>query len=228
VTDLPGWTLPGGPPELGLALGLALLGLGWLCGSFPSAVIVGRLAGVEVLRAGDRNPGSANLWALAGPRAGSAAFCLDLAKVIAPGLAGWAVGGWWGAWVAAMGAVVGAIRPVVPGWRGGRGVNAGAGAAIVIGPPAALIAGGLFLLAWLITRRRVAAITIAFATYPIAFAALVVRSEATAWPMAGVGLLYLLLAGRYAATMPTGPRPAGGDDASREAPRPPPDRRDGA
>jgi glycerol-3-phosphate acyltransferase PlsY len=207
MSDLPAWALPGGPPELSPMLGLALGSLGWLCGSFPSAVVVGRLVGVDALREGDANPGSANIWALAGPRAGIVVFVLDLAKVIVPGLLGWAVAGWWGAWVAAMGAVLGAMRPVVPGWRGGRGVNAGAGAAIVLGPPAAVLAAALFAVAWLATRRRVAAVTTGFVAYPVAFAALVVRSEATLWPLAGIGSLYLLLAVRFAATAPRGSDP---------------------
>jgi len=128
---LPTFDLGFGAPDLGLPLSLALVALGWAAGSFPSAVVVGWLVGVDPRREGDRNPGSANVWKLAGPAAGIAVFGLDLAKVIAPGVAGWLVGGFWGAWCAAIGGVLGSMWPLVPGMPGGRGVNAGAGAAMV-------------------------------------------------------------------------------------------------
>jgi glycerol-3-phosphate acyltransferase PlsY len=200
LADLPSIDLGVGPPDLGLPLSLGLLALGWVVGSFPSAIVVGRVAGVDPRRDGDRNPGSANVWKLAGPIAGSAVFLLDLAKVIGPGIVGWLVGGFWGAWCAAMGGVLGSMWPAVPGLPGGRGVNAGAGAAIVLQPPAALVAVGGFALAWLVTRRRVVAIATGFVAYPAAAAVASVRTLDDAWHLAGIGALYLLLVIRYATT----------------------------
>lgn len=196
----PPWPLPSGAPDIGLVVTFGLLALGWVVGSFPSAVVVGRIVGVDPLTEGEGNPGSANIWKLAGPRAGTAVFALDLAKVVGPGIVGLAVAGWWGAWAAGVGGVLGSMRPVVPSLRGGRGVNAGAGACLLLHPPAAvlgfLLAGGGFVA----TRRRVVAIAIGFATYPAAFAVLSVRSPETAWPLAGIGTLYLLVVARFAST----------------------------
>jgi glycerol-3-phosphate acyltransferase PlsY len=198
--DTAPWPLPAGPPDIGSAVALGLLAIGWLFGSFPSAVAVGRRVGVDPLREGEGNPGSANVWKLAGPRAGATVFALDVAKVVMPGILGYAVAGWWGAWSAAVGGVAGSMRPVPPGLRGGRGVNAGVGAFLVLHPPAAAaglaVAGG----AYAVTRSRVAAIGAGFVAYPVAVAALSVRSAETAWPLAGIGLLYLLLVGRFVAT----------------------------
>lgn len=200
LADVSSIDLGVGAPDLGLPLSLGLLALGWAVGSFPSAIVVGRLVGVDPRREGDRNPGSANVWRLAGPVAGIAVFLLDLAKVVAPGIVGWLLGGFWGAWCAAIGGVLGSMWPLVPGLAGGRGVNAGAGAAIVLHPPAAVVAIGSFAAAWLVTRRRVVAIAIGFVTYPAAAAILSVRSPDDAWGLAGIGVLYLLLVARYAAT----------------------------
>lgn len=200
LAGVPAIDLGGGIPDLGLLLTLGLIAVGWIAGSFPSAIVIGRLVGIDPRREGDGNPGSANVWKLAGPAAGTAVFALDLAKVILPGIAGWLLGGFWGAWCAATGAVLGAMWPLVPGLPGGRGVNAGAGAAIVLHPPAAAIALGLFAATWLLARRRVVAIAVGFAAYPLSVAVLSVRSLDDAWLLAGVGLLYLLLVARYAAT----------------------------
>ncbi len=200
LSDLASLDLGVGMPDLGLPLSLGLLALGWIVGSFPSAVVIGRLFGVDPRHQGDRNPGSANVWKLAGPVAGMAVFTLDLAKVIAPGVVGWLVGGFWGAWCGAMGGVLGAMRPVIPGMPGGRGVNAGAGAALVLHPAAAAIAIALFAGAWLLTRRRIVAIAVGFTAYPLAALLLSVRSLADAWLLAGIGTLYLVLVARYVAT----------------------------
>jgi glycerol-3-phosphate acyltransferase PlsY len=213
LAGVPAIDLGGGIPDLGLPLTLGLVAVGWIAGSFPSAIVVGRLVGIDPRTEGDGNPGSANVWKLAGPKAGAAVFALDLAKVILPGIAGWLVGGFWGAWCAAMGAVLGAMWPLVPGLPGGRGVNAGAGAAVILHPPAAAIALGLFALTWFLGRRRVVAIAVGFAAYPLSVAILSVRSLDDAWLLAGVGLLYLVLVARYAATAGR-PRPMEDPDGS--------------
>lgn len=197
---MPAWTLADGPPELSLPLTLAVLSIGWLLGSFPSAALVGRAVGVDVHRAGDRNPGSTNVWRLAGPRAGLLVFVLDVLKVVLPGIAGWAAGGWWTAWAGAIGAVLGAMWPLAAPRRGGRGVGAGAGACIILAPGAAVIALAGTGLAYLALRGRAAAITVGFVSYPVAVALLSVRSTDSAWTLAGLGTLYLLLLARYVAT----------------------------
>lgn len=64
---------------------------------------MGRAVGIDVLRDGEGNPGSANVRHLAGP---------------VPGMAGWVVGGYWGAVFGALEAVIGSVRPLIPAMRG--------------------------------------------------------------------------------------------------------------
>jgi glycerol-3-phosphate acyltransferase PlsY len=192
---------PGGDPlAVPPLVALALLALGWIAGSFPSAVVVGQAVGIDPRVEGERNPGSANVWRLAGPRAGVVVLLLDVAKALLPALVGWAAAGYWGAVTAGVGAVAGSIRPVVPGWRGGRGVGAAVGAAIGLNPPAAavgLLAAGV---GWLATRRVSRATAVGFVAYPIAWAVLFVRGPETLLALAGCGVLYLVTLAGWLAT----------------------------
>jgi glycerol-3-phosphate acyltransferase PlsY len=193
--------VPGGDPAAVQPLvALVLLAAGWAAGSFPSAVLVGRAVGIDPLAQGEGNPGSANVWRLAGPRAGLAVLFLDGAKGLAPALLGWAVAGYWGAVTGGVGAVAGAIRPLVPGWRGGRGVGAAAGAALGINPVAAAAGIATAALAWVGVRRASVATAAGFVAYPIAWAAFFVRDAASLLAFAGCGLLYLVALGGWLAT----------------------------
>jgi glycerol-3-phosphate acyltransferase PlsY len=184
---------PGGDPTaLPPLLALALVAIGWVAGSFPSAVLVGRTAGIDPRIDGEGNPGAGNVWRLAGPRAGLVVLVLDGLKAFLPAVLGWAVAGYWGAVAVSIGVVAGAVRPVVPGWQGGRGIGAAAGAAIALNPAAAAV--GLLAAAagWIATRRASRATAIGFVAYPFAWAVLFVRDAETLLAFAGCGLLYLV------------------------------------
>ena len=70
-----------------------LLALSYLLGTFPTALIVARLAGHDPTKEGSGNPGASNVYRLAGAQAGMAVFLGDAAKgAIATGM-GRAAGG---------------------------------------------------------------------------------------------------------------------------------------
>jgi glycerol-3-phosphate acyltransferase PlsY len=200
---VPGFAaFPSGGPDTGLPVAIALLVLGIAFGSVPTSLLVGRAVGIDVMRSGEGNPGAANVWRLAGARAGIAALGLDMGRAIVPGLVGWAVAGYWGAVCGALGAEIGAVRPIVPGLRGGRGVGTAAGAGLVIEPVAGTI-GFLVAIAVGVATRRPALATVAgFVAYPVAWVVLGVRSIDTLVPMAGIGLIALVAAARWAVTRP--------------------------
>jgi glycerol-3-phosphate acyltransferase PlsY len=198
---------PSGWPTLPLGVALALVALGWICGSFPSAVMVGRAVGIDVLRDGEGNPGSANVWHLAGPVPGIAVLLLDLARAVVPGLAGWVVAGYWGAVFGALGAVIGSVRPLIRGMRGGRGVGTAAGAGLVIQPVAGLVGIVAAIVAFAVVRRAPVATAVGFVAYPVAWVVLGVRSLDTLVPMAGAGLIAIVAVGRWAATRARSRRP---------------------
>lgn len=135
---------------------------GYLLGSVPVAVLVGRAHGFDPRSVGDRNPGFWNVRQRLGARSAAPVFAGDLLKGTAAGLLGLAAGGnrtgpagqVRGPSVVPVYAAVGAAMaghawPLFAGRRGGRCVLTFAGGMAVICPPAfglglaALVAGGL-------------------------------------------------------------------------------------
>jgi acyl phosphate:glycerol-3-phosphate acyltransferase len=125
---------------------VAAVVIGYLLGSVPAAAIVARRHGVDLHRTGDGNPGAWNALEQLGARRAWPAFAGDGAKALAAGLAGHALGGWWVAWAAVAGAMVGHAVPLFARGRGGKAVMCFVGGAFVLAPAAALacvLLGGL-------------------------------------------------------------------------------------
>jgi glycerol-3-phosphate acyltransferase PlsY len=112
-------------------------GVGYLLGSLPSADIVSRIAArgeVDLRTVGSGNPGAANAADQLGNTWGLVVLVLDLAKGTAAGLAGRAIGGDDGAYIAATASIAGHIAPPWSGFNGGKGVATSAGACLAVFP----------------------------------------------------------------------------------------------
>ena len=121
----------------------ALLGAvaGYLLGAIPIGLILGRIAGVEDLRAyGSGKTGFTNALRSLGLRWALLVMAGDIAKGAAAVLVGrLIIGEPWAAALAGAAAVLGHILPIFAGWRGGRGVSTAFGAFLAVAPPAALV-----------------------------------------------------------------------------------------
>lgn len=118
---------------------------GYLCGSLPFALLIGRAKGVDIRELGSGNVGATNVGRTLGTRWGVLCFLLDVTKGAAPVLgAGWVMG-WAGrydlttaqawCWLAvAAAAMLGHIYPIWLGFRGGKGVATGLGAVLGFWP----------------------------------------------------------------------------------------------
>ncbi len=126
---------------------LAILAGAWLLGSLPTAVILGRLAGVDVRKAGSGNPGATNVARTAGRTLGAATLLLDAAKGAVPVLLANELQHPPGngsetaalAPLAALGAVLGHVFPPALGFRGGKGVATTLGAVLALAPSALIL-----------------------------------------------------------------------------------------
>lgn len=169
---------------------LVAVSLGYVVGSIPFALIVGRLAaGIDVRRAGSGNVGAANVLRTSGVAMAVCVLLLDMAKGaasvlwvarLAPGDSGPALAG--------LAAVVGHVYPVWLRFRGGKGVAPAAGVFSVLTPfalgPAALV----FVVTVVITRYiSLGSMLATLALGPLAWAA-GAPAEATA-TAAAVGAL---------------------------------------
>lgn len=99
-----------------------LIPVAFLVGSFPSALLVGKLVGHNPTREGSGNPGATNMFRIAGLRAGSATLIFDIVKAFAAALAGQLADGTTLAAACGGAAVVGHIFPLLQQSRGGKGV----------------------------------------------------------------------------------------------------------
>jgi glycerol-3-phosphate acyltransferase PlsY len=180
---------------------LVAAAVGYATGSLPLAGWIARAAGTDIYREGERNPGSANVWKLAGPGWGLLALTADLAKGVLPVAVATVSWSWAAGWAAGLAALAGACWPALGRFPGGRGVAVFAGAAFALAPPAGVIGVALTLsvivLARLVGRNgRVAAVAVGIGTYPVLFLA-------TWGDLARLGALmtlYLLAGLRYVAT----------------------------
>ncbi len=122
----------------------------YLVGSIPFGLLFGKMAGVDVRRAGSGNIGATNVSRLVGKKLGLLTLLLDMGKALLPML----LVGWWlrngpqkELWVALSGAAafLGHLYPLYLNFKGGKGVATALGIFIYIAPVAALIDLAIFI-----------------------------------------------------------------------------------
>jgi glycerol-3-phosphate acyltransferase PlsY len=148
---------------------LFLVPLAYLLGSFPTAALVARATGHDILREGSGNPGASNVYRLAGWKAGLIAFAGDFAKGAIPSAVGLVLDGHRGAYLLGFAAVVGHVLPVMFRFRGGRGVATAGGTLAVIFP---LITLGLAVV-WFVIARGLRKASVGSIVVTVAFPVLV-------------------------------------------------------
>jgi len=117
--------------------GLAAL-MGYLFGALPISLIVARRHGVDLRRTGDGNPGAWNALEQLGARRAWPAFVGDGAKAFVPAAAAQLLlGGFWPAYAAVAGAMVGHAFPLPRPSQGGKSIMCFVGGAFALSPAAA-------------------------------------------------------------------------------------------
>ncbi len=172
---------------------LLLVPLAYFLGTFPTAALVARATGHDVMAEGSGNPGASNVYRLAGWKAGLIVFVGDFAKGAIPSAAGLLLAGHLGAYVLGVAAVVGHVLPVVSRFRGGRGVATAAGVLAVIYP---LIALGLAIV-WFVIARGLGKASVASLVVTIAFPVLVAATGNSWGDVVVTSVLALVILARH-------------------------------
>ncbi len=169
-----------------------LLPVAWLVGTFPSALLVARAHGRDILQEGSGNPGASNVARLLGWRAGALVAVCDFAKGAVAAGAGLLVDGRPGACLLGVAAVVGHTFPLYR--KGGKGVAAAGGALVVLYP---LIVAGLAVI-WFVIARVLHKASLASLLATILFPIAVFAFGYDTWEAAAVGGLAVLVVVRHA------------------------------
>jgi len=172
-----------------------LVPVAWLLGTFPSAPLVARAHGRDILKEGSGNPGASNVHRLLGWKAGALVLLLDFAKGAVAAGAGLAIGGRGGAFVLGIAAVVGHTFPLYR--KGGKGVAAAGGMLVVLYP---LVVLGLGLL-WFVVARVLHKASLASLLATVLFPVAVFVLGYAGWEVAVVGGLAALVIARHRANI---------------------------
>lgn len=144
---------------------IALL-LSFFVGAIPFGVFIGKMRGVDVRSAGSGNIGATNVWRLLGPKAGTAAFVLDVLKGVAGVFIGYKLLNGSEGSMAACGiaAVLGHTFSPFLGFKGGKGIATSLGALLAMMP----IVGVLSVAIWAVVLAKTRTVSIASVTACIA------------------------------------------------------------
>jgi len=124
--------------------------LGYLVGGIPTAYLAGRLRGIDIRRHGSGNVGGTNALRVLGWKVGLPVMALDLAKgyvaaALLPLIPLSPLNGAYLSIAGGVAAVLGHIFSPYLGFKGGKGIAAGAGMLIAIVPVPLAICAGIFL-----------------------------------------------------------------------------------
>jgi glycerol-3-phosphate acyltransferase PlsY len=163
----------------------------WLLGTFPSALLVARAHGRDILQEGSGNPGASNVARLLGWRAGALVLLLDFSKGAIAAGAGMVIGGRAGACALGVAAVVGHTFPLYR--KGGKGVAAAGGALVVLYP---LIVVGLAVV-WFVVARLLHKASLASLLTTVLFPVSVAVFRYDVWEIVAVAALAMLVIIRH-------------------------------
>ena len=130
--------------------GVALVTASFLIGAIPWGYVAGKASrGIDLRTVGSGGTGATNVLRTLGPRASAVVALLDILKGVLPVVIARSVGfdsGWVA--TAAVAAVAGHCWSPFIGFKGGKGVATGAGAAIALFPQLLLIVPVMAIVVW--------------------------------------------------------------------------------
>jgi glycerol-3-phosphate acyltransferase PlsY len=165
----------------------------YLLGTFPTAILVARAGGHDVMAEGSGNPGASNVARLMGWKAGLLVMAGDLAKgAIAAGV-GLAVAGRGAAFVLGILAVLGHTYPVTRRFKGGKGVATAGGMLAVLYPVIVLA----LAVVWFVVARVLKLASVGSMVLAVLFPVAVALAGYAGWEIAVTSALAVLVLVRH-------------------------------
>lgn len=171
---------------------IALLPVAYVLGMFPSAVIIARWRGVDIMKAGSGNPGASNVIRVLGWRWGALVMVADFVKGTIAAAIGLGVGGRPGAYALGIGAILGHTFPFLR--KGGKGVAAAGGMLVVLYPLVVLVLAST----WLFVSKVFKKASIASLAIIVAFPIAVAVGGYAGWEIGVISAIAALLVLRHA------------------------------
>jgi glycerol-3-phosphate acyltransferase PlsY len=142
---------------------------GYLVGSVPFGYwLVRATKHVDIRTVGSGNIGASNVWRAYGWRYGVAVMLFDLAKGLVPALVATQVAGSLAGVLTGGAAMVGHARPLFLGFaKGGKAVATAGGTILGVAPIVGLIAAGVWIAVFAVTRYASVASIISAASLPL-------------------------------------------------------------
>jgi len=187
----------------------------YLLGTFPTAILVARAGGHDVLAEGSGNPGASNVARLMGWKAGLLVMAGDLAKgAIAAGV-GLAVAGRGAGYILGILAVIGHTYPVTRRFKGGKGVATAGGMLAVLNP----VVVAVLAVVWFVTARVLKLASVGSIIVAVLFPIGVWLTGRAGWEIAITTALAVLVIARH---LPNLRRLVRGQELRTDGASPPP------
>jgi glycerol-3-phosphate acyltransferase PlsY len=165
----------------------------YFLGTFPTAVLVARAGGHDVLTEGSGNPGASNVARIMGWKFGLLVMAGDLLKGAIAAGAGLLVAGRPGAYILGVLAVIGHTYPVTRRFQGGKGVATAGGMLAVLHPLIVVVLG----VAWFVIARVLKLASVGSLVVVVLFPGAVWLTGRAGWEIAVTGALALLVVIRH-------------------------------
>lgn len=173
---------------------VAAVAIGYVLGTFPSAVLIARANGVDITTVGSGNPGASNVTRTLGWRKGAWVYALDAVKGSLATAVGLAVDGRALGYACGAAAMLGHMYPVWRPSQGGKGVATGSGVLVVLHPIIFLSATTLWFAIARLTKRAALASLVVLVLVPAGMLAL----GAPLWEFIAAAGLCALIVARHA------------------------------
>ncbi len=176
---------------------LVLVPVAYFLGTFPSAALVARAGGHDVLHEGSGNPGASNVARLMGWKAGLLVLVADFAKGALAAGVGLGLDGHRGAYILGVSAIAGHMLPVTRRFKGGKGVATGGGVLVVLFPVIVVC----LAVVWFVVARVLKKASIASLIIAVAFPLAVWLTGGSALDIAVVSALAVVVISRHAGNL---------------------------